>query len=90
VALLPDHVLALDRFAGLYVLERPGEGGGGSSDRDILFLAGVALAGLILLLAVPRIATALSASAQSSPARQAAAARARPRARLGRKRGTTP
>ena len=90
VALLPDHVLALDRSAGLYVLERPGEGGGGSSDRDVLFLAGVALAGLILLLAVPRVATALSASAQSSPARQAAAARARPRARPGRKRGTTP
>ncbi len=89
VALLPNHILALDPVAGLYVLERPGEGGGGSWwDNAGVFLAGLGIAGLMAFIAVPRIATALAAASQGSraPVPAAAPARVRRRVRPGSRR----
>jgi hypothetical protein len=54
VALLPDHVLVTDTNSGLYVLERPPEGGTGSIwDEVLLAAAALGIAVMTAFLAVP-------------------------------------
>ena len=58
VAIQPDHVLAVDRSAGLYVLERPDEGNRESLAQKVKNAAGFIIfpLGAALLVTVPRLA----------------------------------
>jgi len=81
VALLPEHILALDEDAGLYVLGRPSEGGGGTAwwQNGNVFFAALALAALAVLLAAPRAARMLAAAGAAARAPAPSAQRVRSR-----------
>jgi len=76
VALLPNHLVALDATSGLWVAERPPEGPRTSNEDDLkLFLALLGIAGLVGLLVVPAVVRALSAAGRAvsaAPSRRVA------------------
>ena len=68
-ALLPDDIVLIDRTSGLYVLDRPAEGGRESFwERAKIMAAALVFAGVLSLVAVPRLLMALSFARRRSRA----------------------